>query len=334
MMPELILNHRYELSREYIYDCIQQYDFRGNNGYEVCRIGGYRLKKTDYGTEMLAWQCNMAEVQNYDVVLPTIISIKIDKESILREIELDPCFKGSQGIPCSYKFLNRRLQQYKMEYFSSQNKALSNPLNSGCRHTYELLYGACDFYDYCKNNGYDDAWVSEVTSAYHSDGSIIIVDRASVNGAESKLKIKISNFTNNIQFNRLGAIFKCDGLRVLGVGYSNESEQRFEEKEIVAKSVIEFRVKVMKVLSSYWLYSGRAVNINHRFYFSQMWPPTLFGILNQIFVLSLYSNSYSYFHYCIRGLQKNDTSCACIGVCEDINECKKYFSDFCMEDLY
>ena len=59
----------------------------------------------------------MAEVQNYDVVLPTIISIKLDNNSVLRQIELDECFKGSQGIPCSYKFLNRRLQQYKNKSF-------------------------------------------------------------------------------------------------------------------------------------------------------------------------------------------------------------------------
>ena len=90
----------------------------------------------------------------------------------------------------------------------------------------------------------------------------------------------------------------------------------------------------MKILSKYWLYSGKAININSKFYFSQMWPPTLFGILNQMFALSIYSNSYSYFQHCIRGLQKDDVSCACIGVCEDINECKKYFSDFSIEDLY
>lgn len=334
MMPELILNHRYELSREYITKCIQQYDFRGNNGFEVCRIGGYRLKTTNNGTEIIAWQCNMAEVQNYDVVLPTIISIKLDNNSVLRQIELDECFKGSQGIPCSYKFLNRRLQQYNNKSFLLENKELSNSLNTGCRHTFELLYGACAFYEYCKKNSCDDAWVSETTTAYKKEESIIAIDRISVNGEESRVHINISNYRNNIQYNQQGAIYKCEGLNISGIGYDNCLEQRFDVKEIIANDVNEFRLKVMKILSKYWLYSGKAININSKFYFSQMWPPTLFGILNQMFALSIYSNSYSYFQHCIRGLQKDDISCACIGVCEDINECKKYFSDFSIEDLY
>ena len=58
------------------------------------------------------------------------------------------------------------------------------------------------------------------------------------------------------------------------------------------------------------------------------------GILVQMFAIVVYSDSYSYFQHCIRGLQKDEDHCACIGVCEDIDECMKYFPDFEIDDLF
>lgn len=62
MLPELILNERYPLSEARVMEAIAQYDFRGTvpaaeKGYQVCRIGGYRLlEEPGGGAQLIGWR--------------------------------------------------------------------------------------------------------------------------------------------------------------------------------------------------------------------------------------------------------------------------------------
>lgn len=341
MLPELILNGKYTLSEELVMEQIRGYDFRGeviydDKGFEVCRIGGYRFKEySDGNAEMIGWQCNMADIQNYDIMLPTVISIKISSDNIIEEISLNPGFKGSQGIPCSYKYLNQRLQAFKGEKFTQANTKIQDPLSTGCRHTYEVLYGACVFREWCKENGCMDSWLTEATSAYQYEDGLIAIDRNSINGKESITKIDVSNFKDNIKYNRLGAIEKCINMNICGFEVNQGEEIEIgKSKVLTAENVNDFKLKLMKILSKYWIRSGKVIGVKNKFYFSQLWPTTFFGILSQMFAIIVFSNSYSYFQHCIQGLQKDEEHCACIGVCQDIDECMKYFSDFKVDFLF
>ena len=117
-IPELVLDYECAQDEDYIFGEICAYDFIDRNvykeqGFEVCRIGGYQYKATDDGgCSMIGWQCNFAAIQNYDIQLPTIILIKVDASNTITSIRLSDKFKGSQGIPCSFKYLNRRLQEF------------------------------------------------------------------------------------------------------------------------------------------------------------------------------------------------------------------------------
>ena len=59
---------------------------------------------------IIAWQCNMADIQNYDVKLPTVIKMDLGADKTIKNIELMPNFKGSQGLACSRCYLDRRLR--------------------------------------------------------------------------------------------------------------------------------------------------------------------------------------------------------------------------------
>lgn len=344
--PELVLDYQCEINEEFIFNKIKEYDFIDKNvyknqGFEVCRIGGYQYKANDDGScEMVGWQCNFASIQNYDIQLPTIITIKTDSSNVITEIHLTDKFKGSQGIPCSQKYLARRLQEFVGQEFSKNNEKLSNDLGTGCRHTFEVLFGACVFKDWCENQELKSGYLSETTAAFHDDDLIIACDRNCVNGKETVTKIQISDFKNTIAYDKNGAICGCKGMKVEGFSANcrdlmiDEELLIGESKTITSDNKNDFSLKLLKILSKFWKNSGKEIGIKNKFYFSHLWPTTLYGILVQVFAMVVFSDSYAYFQHCIRGLQKDEEHCACIGVCEDIVECEKYFPDFTMEDLY
>ena len=90
----------------------------------------------------------------------------------------------------------------------------------------------------------------------------------------------------------------------------------------------------MKKVSPYWQHSGSTFNLKKKFYFSQIWPTTLFGILTQAFGLTTFNKNYAYFQHCIAGIQRIDQVPYCIGVIKTLDEGEKYFDNFSVEDLY
>ncbi len=197
-----------------------------------------------------------------------------------------------------------------------------------------MLYGACTFKEWCDTNNIKKAYLSETTAALHHEDMIIAYDRNSVNGNETLTKIQISDFKNTIEYDKNGAICGCKGMTVCGFSNNDTEELIGETKTITSDNKKDFSMKLLKILSKYWKNSGKQIGINNKFYFSHLWPTTLYGILVQAFAMVVFSDSYAYFQHCIRGLQKDEEHCACIGVCEDLSECEKYFPDFSVEDLY
>lgn len=339
LMPELVLYHKYALLPETVLSEIQAYDFRGaseGKNFDVARIGGYRYVKHENDTkEILAWQCNMADILNYDIKLPTIIQIWLDQQNRIEKIQLHKSFKGSQGIPCSYKYLNRKLQEICGILFRSDEAIIKDEVKTACRHTYELLVGACTLFEWCEEQGETDICYSEATAAYEDNGRIFAIDHTRLGEKTITTKIEVCGYKGNLQYNRYGAITACKNMEFEAWAIDETREEKIADiKTIEASSTEEFKIKIMKIFSKYWLSASKRLGVRRRFYFSQIWPTTFFGIMSQMFAFSVFSNSYSYFQHCIRGLQKNETSCACIGVCENLEECTKYFSDFKLEDLF
>lgn len=333
MIPRLILNEPFDLVESYVYKQLQEYTLSGG----CClRVGGIRYKKVEDKTSIIAWQCNLADVQNYDVRLPTIITIELDCNDVIIDIKLSEKFKGSQGIPCSQKYLQRRLTNELIgESFSMDNVKIKDQFYLACRHVYELVYGAASFKNYCENEGIMDAWTTECTKAYQVEDSLEVFDRISINGNEAITKIKIDNFKDSIKYEKRGTISEVSGLEITGFSIEDGEFKPIKDVQVVnAKSNTEFVMYFMKAISRYWMSAGKRLGVKGGFYFSQIWAPTFYGIITQGFALAIFNKNYAYFQHCISGIQHVDDKPCCIGIVEDIDECMKYFKDFCIEDLY
>ena len=131
MICSLILDEMFEFDEDYVIEQIQNAYLEGS----ACRrLGGIRYKKNDDNTtEILAWQCNLADVQNYEVKLPTIVRISLDENNIVTNVNLNNYFKGSQGIPCSQKYLNKRLKKLVIgQDYDIKNSALRSQTALHC----------------------------------------------------------------------------------------------------------------------------------------------------------------------------------------------------------
>jgi hypothetical protein len=334
MIPDLILDNFYAFNEEHVYDRIQK---AGLNGSISGRMSGVRLKKTDRGKELLTWQCNLASMQNIDVKLPTIMHIVVDNANIIQSISLNEQFKGSQGITCSWKYLNRHMQNTLLASgFSPRNPLISNPLTLCCRHIYELTLGACTFSAYCENRGVDNAYLSASTMAYENRNTDMIesVDRICVNGKDIISKVCVSNYLNSITYDNAGVVCACDDLRISGYNYHNNKYTCIcPEITINADNSNDFRMKVMKALSSGWLDCGKRLGIRKDFYFSHIWPPTAYGLLVQLLSLSMHRDNDSHFRQCVSEIQRVEGKPLCIGVINSIEEGERVFNGFLEGDL-
>ncbi|SHO53580.1 hypothetical protein [Anaerocolumna xylanovorans] len=302
------------------------------------RIGGIKICIYDDKTEILAWQCNMADVQDFDVKLPTIISIEINKDNKIEKINLYKKFKGSQGIACTGKYLNRRMRQILLgEVFTPNNPVIKDSLILFCRHIYELVYGSCTFLEYCKKKEMTKGLVQEITQAFSTETGLECVDRIIVNGKESITKIDINNLIRNVKYNKQGKIVHAENIEIIGYEWILDGQwKEIRSLQVLeANSNSEYVMKLMKIISAYWIKSGKNIEIKEKFYFSQIWGPTFYGILSQAIGLVMFNKNYAYFQHCIYGIQHTDDGRPlCIGVVDNISEAEKYFEGFTVDDLY
>lgn len=288
---------------------------------------------------IIAWQCNMADIQNYDVKLPTVIKMDLGADKTIKNIELMPNFKGSQGLACSRCYLDRRLRTILTgEKLTASNPKISDPYMLCCRHTYELVIGAATLLEANEAMVYagDAVYTEELIRAYVEENLITCFDHIDCNGRSEKTRITISNYIDNITYGPVGRIENVSGMEVRGYYLDDDEWHQIRKASIVeAPSYDQYVMKMMKIISSYWMTCSRRLCIKRNFYFSQIWGPTFFGIFSQAIGIAIFSNNYTYFQHCIYGIQRDpENKPLCIGVTDNIDEILNVFDDFKMDDLY
>ena len=304
------------------------------------RYCGIQIEQScDNGYKIIAWQCNMADIQNYDVKLPTVILMYLDNDRIIKSIDLMPNFKGSQGIACSRSYLDKKLKKILIgEKLTALNTKIIDPYLLCCRHTFELTVGAAtllDSYEEKVANG-EICYTEELIRAYIDDNTISCIDKINVNDYIESTRIDVSDIVGNITYGSIGRIENVNGMKIIGYSFESGEWQKIKDVYTIdADSYQQYVTKIMKIVSGYWVSCKRKMGVKRNFYFSQIWGPTFFGILSQAIGIKVFNNNYAYFQHCIYGIQRNDNNIPlCIGVTDNIDEMSEVFEDFVIDDLY
>lgn len=297
---------------------------------EIC------CEKNAEGTVITAWQCNMADVQHFDVKLPTAIILKTGADGKVISAELLENFKGSQGIPCSRRYLDRKLKQQLIgKSIRPEDRELQDPLMFACRHLYELVIGASWLYfEMCRRDE-TSCCFTEKSRAFELENGLKITDISECFGTKVRSRVLLEFPKNKVKMNEAGEVDYLEDLvmrcRIEREG-ENSEESCFElAKAVSAEDVV---MQVMKLFSRFWHILGKQFDTRRSFYFSNMWPPTLYGIFVQSVSLVLFQNNYAYFQHAIHGIQRGRKAPQCVGIVSNMQEAQEYFPDLEAEDLY
>lgn len=329
---DIVLDEKFSFDNKYVENVIAELAIDNC----ICgRYTGIQCEKEGENTNILAWQCNIADIQNYDIKLPLIMNISVDQNNIVCDVDIYENFKGSQGIPCSLKYLNRQVKEILVnEVFSINNQLFNNQNVFSCRHVFELVYGACALLNsYAENKNH--ILVSELSGIELKNQTLYCYDKIKVNEEIVESRLEISNFINNIKYDASGKVVKVNNMEICQYEYQNKTWISDGKIEILsAKDNREYVMKMMRILSKPWMRMSNKLLVKKKVYYSTLWPPTFFGILSQAFGIAIFNKNLTYFQHSIYGLQRDDNGHPlCIGVIDNIDEGTKYFKGFSFNDL-
>lgn len=237
-------------------------------------------------------------------------------------------------MPCARLFLNRKLKEVLIgEKLSIENKKIQDPLILCCRHTHELVVGAISFYENYMKTG--AKLYNESTFAKIDDDGIDLFDVTNLNDKKLRYNVRFDFKKNDICMNEDGEIYELSNIKVTSHMLENGERILLREDFIEnAKGAGEIALILMKVFSKLWKHAGKSFDVKRNFYFSNLWPPSIYGVFIQSIALAIHGGNYAYFQHALSGLQKGCGSPKCVGIVSDIDEALKYFPDFRIEDMY
>lgn len=296
------------------------------------RVVSLSIENTGYNYIITVWQCNMARMKLTDLKLPTVLKITLDMDAIVLDAELMETFKGSQGIPCSYKYLNKHLKKVLTGVsFIDDKKIIKDPSLFQCRHIFELVSGSAAFFRY-SNKELPVNTLYNITKAFEIDGGLILKDSLVINGREYNasdvFKFSLSDITIESDgkvscIKHLYSLFKFEN----GYSYAEPVEQSIDA---VGSSNV---IGLLKIFTNNWKKMAKNLNIKHNFVFTNFLPSSIYGLFIQSLALLLFKDNYNNFQLLLSGLQRKDSVPLCIGIVNDINELQKYFPECSINDL-
>jgi len=300
------------------------------------RVNSFEIIPMEKGTDIYACQCNMAEMRNIDIKLPTALHLVLDENACVIKAELLENFKGSQGMPCSLRYLNRILKEKIIGVsFLCGNEIIKDEFIFHCRHIYELVSGAMMLFQHSKANQVESVYAYDTTKAIVVQDGIMATDVFQCYGKQLKTEVHFIFEKSDIGMQENGKVARVKHLRIDADIYE-ENEKILTMKEEI-KNAYNYDVVVlhfMKIFSKLWKGVGKYFNIRSGFYYTNLFPPTFYGIFVQLLALVLFPNNYNYFQHSISGLQRMDGKPLCIGIINNMEEGKRFFNTFCEEDLY
>jgi hypothetical protein len=297
----------------------------GRNGFEHIRITG--------------WQRNVSRLRGMDVSLPTIITLRLDGNDLIEDIELDSSFKGSKGLMCCRTYLNRNLKsELQGHVFDSSIINKSKVRKTYCFHIFEVLSGIYSYYQTLKSNDFKDiypqhyAYEEEAIDSYSENNTIYSAGVHLVKGRiPVRFRLTLHNIINNVSFDNNG-ILKMDEA-VWADFILNEKHVLSEPVSIHSMNggvmdISKFLFQCIKQLKQ-WMCPGN----NIRLFNTNLYPGAYIGMLIQSVAIRLFNNNYHYIMHALTSLQRSGNAPLCVGAVIDWEEAHTHFPGFDFSEL-
>ena len=285
------------------------------------------------------WQRNISRLRKMDVSLPAIVTLTLNGEGVVEEIELDGSFKGSKGLMCSRRYLNRNLKTlFQGKVFDSSFYHNTKVRKTHCFHLFEVLSGIYSYYRILKSGGVHDmsprpySYEEEAIDSYnegdtlHSLGTHLFSKREPVH-----FRLTLHNILNNISFNPQGMLAVAGGIKadfIINGRHVLRDVVSLQHRNNGHMDLPGFLFLCIKQLK-------RALTVpeNIRMFNTNLYPRAYIGMLIQSAAIRLFNNNYTYIMHAITSLQRTGNKPLCIGAVKNEEEATIYFPGFSFSDL-
>ena len=287
-------------------------------------------------TLIIAWQCNMASMKNADLKLPTVLRVVLDSMGTVIEAELMENFKGSQGIPCSHSYLNRILKKKLIDFsYKDEDKVIHDELMFHCRHIFELVAASITFYRYCFSRLKEKNSLFEFTKAFIVSDGLLVKDDYFINNEHFSIEENLIFSVDDIAMQADGKISSIKRIALKMNALHNGESIITHSDEISDISGSDNTImSMMKLFAAPWRNLGRKIGVRRNYYFTNLVPSSLYGVLIQAIALIIFPNNYNYFQHSLAGLQRSKNKPLCVGIVLNRNELRDFYPEFRDEDLF
>lgn len=319
-MPYLLVESM--LEEEVLCERVDHQDVeKCTDNFLMMRLRGTQISMADNGTIIYGWMVNIVSAGNTVIRLPLLLKVVLDLERKIRQVKILNEFKGSQGILCSKKFLQNRLESKLIGTdFTYANHYIESETELACIHLHEVLIGAISFYEYCLQKECKQAYESENNYCCYEENDVIVLGRKKSNLFEDVCtKIHLPNALNHMNFTNAFKLYLVEDQKMV---YS-QVLQSGEATQVVERTLLKdspLHIAMLRNLMLFYGFIGKRIQCKSRFLFTCFYPGTFIGLLTQAVGLRLFSNNYVYFQQCLMNLQRKENQPKCIGAIKDYQE--------------
>ena len=333
---KLLLNSSCD-SDSYLDTIINGYYSMCSDALPMGRFRGtiFNLRHSDQDeVKIVGWQKNVSRLNQTDISLPTIISLSIDRENTIREIDLHPSFKGSKGFLCSRDYLNETIKKKLLNVKIDgvfRRRITVDELH--CFHLVEVILGIYSYYNIYKRDinrllalDTEIFHEEEVTDCLRKERDIYAICRYSaMERGVIDFALRFHDVLDNISFDQDGNIRGLENTKAsfyidntLIFSSDDRSGEKVNKKRELASFFLRSREEIKRRI-----YNDSEVT----FFNTNLYPPAIMGLVIQSIGIQIFSNNYNYNIHVLTALQRSKNVPKCIGAIKSKEEAERYFPD-------
>jgi len=314
----------HELARAVATSCYTTID----TASPTARLRGTSARTTpDGGRELIGWQRNVARVHKMDVVLPTVLRVRLDADDRVTAAGLEPTFAGSRGVLCYHPYADGRVRSRLIgRHFDDDLAAEVSASAFACFHVAEVLSDLIGADQVRRSAGLPAFFEQECLDAVQTGDALTMFGHQQVRGQGSATyRVVIENVFTAIRFDPVGAIFSTAPLTVrtfLG-------EELVAERRVSGATAGEFFLSIQRATRPLLRRVGQEfAHTGTAFACSNLAPRSFVGAFVQAIAGKLYADNYTYILHCLSGLQRQGGRPRCMGGVLSQAEANEHFPGF------
>jgi hypothetical protein len=289
-------------------------------------------------TSVIGWQRNVARLRKMDVSLPTIVTMRLDRNGTIADIALDRSFKGSKGLMCCRAYLDRNMRTELVgRPFDGSFLHRIKQERMHCAHLFEVLGGMYSFWCAARdeNGSFGKGGIAseeEAIDSYSEGGMFHSIGVHRLTGGTTvEYGLSLHDVMKNAVFAKDGTLDFTSDIRatfaLAGMTLADEFVSfggRVNGRKDLSIFLLECIRSMKHALFPVW--QGRMLNTN-------LYPRAFIGMLVQSVAIRLFNDNYNYIMHALTALQSTGGVPLCVGAVADQDEADRFFPGFDFSEL-